>query len=77
MKRRQSPPGTSPGDLGRIDGPADQFLAPMDWTGHSSVLGNLRLIANWNSKRAYLSHYSGYEDTRECARRGRLCCESK
>jgi len=35
---------------------------PTDRTGHQSVLGNLRLIQKWNPKRAYLIHYSGYED---------------
>ncbi len=27
-----------------------------------SVLGNLRLIEKWRPKRAYMVHYSGYED---------------
>ena len=35
---------------------------PADRTGHSSVLGNLRLIEKWRPKRAYMIHYSGYED---------------
>jgi phosphoribosyl 1,2-cyclic phosphodiesterase len=35
---------------------------PADWTGHSSVLGNLRLIDKWKPKRVYFVHYSGYED---------------
>ena len=35
---------------------------PADWTWHQSVLGNLRLIEKWRPKRAYLVHYSGYED---------------
>jgi phosphoribosyl 1,2-cyclic phosphodiesterase len=35
---------------------------PADWTGHSSVLGNLRLIDKWKPKRGYFVHYSGYED---------------
>jgi len=26
------------------------------------VLGNLRLIDQWRPKRAYMIHYSGYED---------------
>jgi phosphoribosyl 1,2-cyclic phosphodiesterase len=29
---------------------------------HQSVLGNLRLIEKWRPRRAYLIHYSGYED---------------
>jgi phosphoribosyl 1,2-cyclic phosphodiesterase len=35
---------------------------PADWTWHQSVLGNLRLIDKWRPRRAYLVHYSGYED---------------
>jgi phosphoribosyl 1,2-cyclic phosphodiesterase len=35
---------------------------PADHTGHESVLGNLRLIEKWRPKRAYMIHYSGYED---------------
>jgi len=35
---------------------------PADWTGHHSVLGNLRLVEKWRPKRAYMIHYSGYED---------------
>ena len=35
---------------------------PADWTWHQSVLGNLRLIDKWRPKRAYVIHYSGYED---------------
>jgi phosphoribosyl 1,2-cyclic phosphodiesterase len=35
---------------------------PADGTWHQSVLGNLRLIDTWRPKRAYLVHYSGYED---------------
>ena len=35
---------------------------PADWTWHQSVLGNLRLIDRWRPKRAYMIHYSGYED---------------
>jgi L-ascorbate metabolism protein UlaG (beta-lactamase superfamily) len=35
---------------------------PAEWTWHQSVLGNLRLIDKWRPKRAYLIHYSGYED---------------
>lgn len=35
---------------------------PADWTWHQSVLGNLRLIDKWRPKRAYMVHYSGYED---------------
>ncbi len=35
---------------------------PAEWTGHQSVLGNLRLIEKWRPKRAYMIHYSGYED---------------
>jgi hypothetical protein len=35
---------------------------PAEWTGHQSVLGNLRLIDKWKPKRAYMIHYSGYED---------------
>jgi hypothetical protein len=29
---------------------------------HQSVLGNLRLVDKWRPKRAYMIHYSGYED---------------
>jgi phosphoribosyl 1,2-cyclic phosphodiesterase len=29
---------------------------------HQSVLGDLKLIEEWRPKRAYLIHYSGYED---------------
>jgi phosphoribosyl 1,2-cyclic phosphodiesterase len=35
---------------------------PADWTWHQSVLGNLRLVDKWRPKRAYMIHYSGYED---------------
>jgi phosphoribosyl 1,2-cyclic phosphodiesterase len=35
---------------------------PAEWTWHQSVLGNLRLIDKWRPKRAYMAHYSGYED---------------
>jgi phosphoribosyl 1,2-cyclic phosphodiesterase len=35
---------------------------PADRTWHQSVLGNLRLIDKWRPKRAYMVHYSGYED---------------
>ncbi len=35
---------------------------PADWTWHQSVLGNLRLIEKWRPRRAYMIHYSGYED---------------
>jgi phosphoribosyl 1,2-cyclic phosphodiesterase len=35
---------------------------PAEHTGHESVLGNLRLIDRWQPKRAYMIHYSGYED---------------
>jgi glyoxylase-like metal-dependent hydrolase (beta-lactamase superfamily II) len=35
---------------------------PAEWTWHQSVLGNLRLIDKWRPQRAYLLHYSGYED---------------
>jgi phosphoribosyl 1,2-cyclic phosphodiesterase len=35
---------------------------PAEWTGHQSVLGNLRLVDKWQPKRAYMVHYSGYED---------------
>ena len=35
---------------------------PAEWTWHQSVLGNLRLIDKWRPKRAYMIHYSGYED---------------
>lgn len=35
---------------------------PAEHTGHQSVLGNLRLINKWQPKRAYMIHYSGYED---------------
>ena len=35
---------------------------PAEWTWHQSVLGNLQLIDKWRPKRAYMIHYSGYED---------------
>ena len=35
---------------------------PAERTWHQSVLGNLRLIDKWRPKRAYMIHYSGYED---------------
>jgi phosphoribosyl 1,2-cyclic phosphodiesterase len=35
---------------------------PAEQTWHQSVLGDLRLIDKWRPKRAYLVHYSGYED---------------
>lgn len=35
---------------------------PAEHTGHQSVLGNLRRIEKWRPKRAYMIHYSGYED---------------
>jgi phosphoribosyl 1,2-cyclic phosphodiesterase len=35
---------------------------PAEYTWHQSVLGNLRLIDKWQPKRAYMIHYSGYED---------------
>lgn len=35
---------------------------PAERTGHQSILGNLRLIDKWRPKRAYVIHYSGYED---------------
>jgi phosphoribosyl 1,2-cyclic phosphodiesterase len=35
---------------------------PADRTAHQSVIGNLRLIDKWRPKRAYMLHYSGYED---------------
>ncbi|OHB77678.1 MAG: hypothetical protein A2W31_16305 [Planctomycetes bacterium RBG_16_64_10] len=35
---------------------------PAEWTWHQSVLGNLPLIDKWQPKRAYMIHYSGYED---------------
>jgi phosphoribosyl 1,2-cyclic phosphodiesterase len=35
---------------------------PAEWTWHQSVLGNFRLVDRWRPKRAYLIHYSGYED---------------
>ena len=35
---------------------------PAEWTWHQSVLGNLRLIDKWRPRRAYMVHYSGYED---------------
>jgi phosphoribosyl 1,2-cyclic phosphodiesterase len=35
---------------------------PADQTGHQSVLGNLRLLDKWRPRRAYMIHYSGYED---------------
>jgi phosphoribosyl 1,2-cyclic phosphodiesterase len=35
---------------------------PADRTSHQSVLGNLHLIDKWRPKRAYMVHYSGYED---------------
>ena len=43
------------------------FLDANTWhpavrTWHQSVLGNLHLIDKWRPKRAYMLHYSGYED---------------
>jgi len=35
---------------------------PAEWTGHQSVLGNLRLVDKWRPRRAYMIHYSGFED---------------
>ena len=35
---------------------------PADWTWHRSVLGDLELVRKWRCRRAYLVHYSGYED---------------
>ncbi|MEI8372544.1 MAG: hypothetical protein WCJ35_06890 [Planctomycetota bacterium] len=35
---------------------------PAEQSRHQSVLGNLRLIDKWRPKRAYMTHYSGYED---------------
>ena len=35
---------------------------PAEGAWHQSVLGNLRLIDKWRPKRAYMIHYSGYED---------------
>jgi ribonuclease BN (tRNA processing enzyme) len=35
---------------------------PAEQTGHHSVLDNLRLVEAWRPKRAYMIHYSGYED---------------
>jgi phosphoribosyl 1,2-cyclic phosphodiesterase len=35
---------------------------PAEYTWHQSVLGDLRWIDKWRPKRAYLIHYSGYED---------------
>jgi phosphoribosyl 1,2-cyclic phosphodiesterase len=35
---------------------------PAERTWRQSVLGNLRLIDKWRPKRAYMTHYSGYED---------------
>jgi phosphoribosyl 1,2-cyclic phosphodiesterase len=35
---------------------------PAERTAHQSVLGNLCLIEKWRPKRAYMIHYSGYED---------------
>ena len=35
---------------------------PAERTWHQSVLGNLPLIDKWRPKRAYMLHYSGYED---------------
>lgn len=35
---------------------------PAEWTWHQSVLGNVRLMEKSRPKRAYLLHYSGYED---------------
>ena len=40
---------------------------PADGTWHQSVLGNLRLIDKWRPKRAYMIHYSGYEDREHTA----------
>ena len=35
---------------------------PAENVWHQSVLGNLRLIDKWRPRRAYMIHYSGYED---------------
>jgi phosphoribosyl 1,2-cyclic phosphodiesterase len=35
---------------------------PLECAWHQSVLGNRRLVAKWRPKRAYMIHYSGYED---------------
>ncbi len=63
------------GDFLRVPGQYDPLLQdadvmfldantwhPADWTGHQSVLGDLGLLEKWRPKRAYLIHYSGYED---------------
>jgi phosphoribosyl 1,2-cyclic phosphodiesterase len=35
---------------------------PAEQTCHQSVLGNLRLLDKWRPRRAYMIHYSGFED---------------
>lgn len=35
---------------------------PSPDTGHQSILDGLRLLRKWRPRRAYLIHYSGYED---------------
>jgi ribonuclease BN (tRNA processing enzyme) len=35
---------------------------PIPGLAHQSVLGDLELVKRWRPKRAYLIHYSGYED---------------
>lgn len=35
---------------------------PIEGLAHQSVEGDLTLVEQWNPKRAYLIHYSGYED---------------
>jgi len=42
--------------------PAEWTWHQSEWTWHQSVLGNLRLIDKWRPRRAYMVHYSGYED---------------
>jgi hypothetical protein len=35
---------------------------PAEWRWHQSVFGNLRFVDKWRPKRAYMLHYSRYED---------------
>jgi len=42
---------------------------PVEGVWHQSVLGNLPLIKKWRLRRAYLIHYSDYEDRSRCHER--------
>jgi phosphoribosyl 1,2-cyclic phosphodiesterase len=38
---------------------------PAEQTWHQSVVGDLRLIDKWRPRRAYMTHYSGFEDRQQ------------